>query len=168
MDEDEATVLEKLEEYTVFPGSHFVTSKDRLQIATNTIKEELKERLETFHKENRLVEAQRLEQRTMFDLEMIQELGYCTGIENYSRHLTGKPAGEPPPNLIDYFPENYLLFIDESHIGVPQLNGMYNGDRSRKKTLVGFGFRLPSALDNRPLRFEEFHQPPDDRHPKKF
>lgn len=151
-------VLEKLEEYTVFPGSHFVTSKDRLQIATNTIKEELKERLETFHKENRLVEAQRLEQRTMFDLEMIQELGYCTGIENYSRHLTGKPAGEPPPNLIDYFPENYLLFIDESHIGVPQLNGMYNGDRSRKKTLVGFGFRLPSALDNRPLRFEEFHQ----------
>jgi excinuclease ABC subunit B len=151
-------VLEKLAEYTVFPGSHFVTSKDRLQIAANTIKEELKERLETFHKENRLVEAQRLEQRTMFDLEMTQELGYCNGIENYSRHLTGKPTGEPPPNLLDYFPENYLLFVDESHIGVPQLNGMYNGDRSRKKTLVGFGFRLPSALDNRPLRFEEFDE----------
>ena len=149
-------VLERLAEYTVFPGSHFVTSKDRLQIAMETIKTELKERLDTFHRENRLVEAQRLEQRTMFDLEMIQELGYCTGIENYSRHLTGKPAGAPPPNLIDYFAEDYLLFIDESHIGVPQLNGMYNGDRSRKQTLVDFGFRLPSALDNRPLRFDEF------------
>jgi len=102
------------------------------------------------------VEAQRLEQRTMFDLEMIQELGYCTGIENYSRHLTGKPEGAPPPNLLDYFPEDFLLFIDESHIGIGQLNGMYNGDRSRKTTLVNFGFRLPSALDNRPLRFEEF------------
>ncbi len=151
-------VLEQLEEYTVFPGSHFVTSKDRLQIAMETIKEELKGRLEFLHRENRLVEAQRLEQRTMFDLEMIQELGYCTGIENYSRHLTGKPAGAPPPNLLDYFQENYLLFIDESHIGVPQLNGMYNGDRSRKRTLVNFGFRLPSALDNRPLRFEEFRE----------
>ena len=149
-------VLERLAEYTVFPGSHFVTSKDRLQIAMETIKTELKERLEAFHSQNRLVEAQRLEQRTMFDLEMIQELGYCNGIENYSRHLTGNPAGAPPPNLLDYFPEDYLLFIDESHIGVPQLNGMYNGDRSRKQTLVDFGFRLPSALDNRPLRFDEF------------
>ena len=149
-------VLERLAEYTVFPGSHFVTSRDRLQVAMETIKTELKERLETFHSQNRLVEAQRLEQRTMFDLEMIQELGYCNGIENYSRHLTGKPAGAPPPNLLDYFPEDYLLFIDESHIGVPQLNGMYNGDRSRKQTLVDFGFRLPSALDNRPLRFDEF------------
>ncbi len=149
-------VLERIVEYTVFPGSHFVTSKERLTTAMATIKEELRERLDTFHRENRLVEAQRLEQRTMFDLEMIQELGYCTGIENYSRHLTGKPAGAPPPNLLDYFPEDYLLFIDESHIGVPQLNGMYNGDRSRKKTLVDFGFRLPSALDNRPLRFDEF------------
>ena len=149
-------VLENMEEYTVFPGSHFVTSKDRLQIATAAIKEELKDRLEYFYQENRLVEAQRLEQRTMFDLEMIQELGYCTGIENYSRHLTGKPEGAPPPNLIDYFPEDFLLFIDESHIGIGQLNGMYNGDRSRKTTLVNFGFRLPSALDNRPLRFEEF------------
>ncbi len=151
-------VLERLEEYTVFPGSHFVTSKDRLQIANRTIKEELKERLHYFQGANRLVEEQRLEQRTMFDLEMIQELGYCTGIENYSRHLTGKPPGAPPPNLLDYFPEDYLLFLDESHIGIGQLNGMYNGDRSRKTTLVDFGFRLPSALDNRPLRFDEFEK----------
>ena len=151
-------VIAELEEYTVFPGSHFVTSKDRMQIALRTIKEELSVRLELLEQEHRLVERQRLEQRTMFDLEMMQELGYCNGIENYSRHLTGKPEGVPPPNLLDYFPEDYLLFIDESHIGVPQLNGMYNGDRSRKQTLVDFGFRLPSALDNRPLRFEEFEQ----------
>ncbi len=149
-------VIERLDEYTVFPGSHFVTSKDSLRRATESIKEELKERLAWFHKENRLIEEQRLEQRTMFDLEMIQELGYCNGIENYSRHLTGKPAGAPPPNLLDYFPEDYLLFIDESHIAIGQLNGMYNGDRSRKQTLVDYGFRLPSALDNRPLRFDEF------------
>ncbi|MEN8198882.1 MAG: excinuclease ABC subunit UvrB [Thermodesulfobacteriota bacterium] len=151
-------VLERLDEYTVFPGSHFVTSKDRLQTAMETIKVELKDRLTYFQEENRLVELQRLEQKTMFDLEMIQELGYCNGIENYSRHLTGKPPGIAPPNLLDYFAEDFLLFIDESHIGVPQLNGMYNGDRSRKKTLVHYGFRLPSALDNRPLRFEEFQQ----------
>ncbi len=151
-------VLEKLSEYTVFPGSHFVTTKDRLQNAIITIKDELKERLSFYHNEKRLLEAQRLEQRTMFDLEMIQELGYCNGIENYSRHLTGKPQGAPPPNLLDYFPEDYILFIDESHIGVPQLNGMYNGDHSRKKTLVDYGFRLPSALDNRPLRFDEFRK----------
>ncbi|MBB5348802.1 excinuclease ABC subunit UvrB [Desulfoprunum benzoelyticum] len=149
-------VLEAMAEYTVFPGSHFVTSKDRLQIAMATIKDELKARLDEFYRANRLVEAQRLEQRTMFDLEMILELGYCNGIENYSRHLTGKPAGAPPPNLLDYFADDYLLFIDESHIGIGQLNGMYNGDRSRKETLVNFGFRLPSALDNRPLRFDEF------------
>jgi len=147
---------EKLDEYTVFPGSHFVTSKDRLTTATENIKIELSERLETFYEENRLVEAQRIDQRTMFDLEMIQELGYCNGIENYSRHLTGKQPGAPPPNLLDYFAEDFLLFIDESHIGIGQLNGMYNGDRSRKQTLVDFGFRLPSALDNRPLRFDEF------------
>lgn len=151
-------VLTKLEEYTVFPGSHFVTSKERMQIALRTIKDELKERLDNLENENRLVERQRLEQRTMFDLEMMSELGYCNGIENYSRHLTGKPEGMPPPNLLDYFPDDFLLFIDESHIGVPQLNAMYNGDRSRKKTLVDFGFRLPSALDNRPLRFEEFEK----------
>ena len=150
------TVEERLEEYTVFPGSHFVTSKDHLQRACETIKNELKERLEEFYRQNRLVEAQRLEQRTMFDLEMIQELGYCTGIENYSRHLTGKMPGVPPPNRLDYFPEDYLLIIDESHIAIGQLNGMYNGDRSRKQTLVDYGFRLPSALDNRPLRFDEF------------
>jgi excinuclease ABC subunit B len=149
-------VLQRLEEYTVFPASHFVTSRDRLQTAMAAIKEELKERLAWYHQEKRLLEAQRLEQRTLFDLEMIQELGYCSGIENYSRHLTGQEPGSAPPNLIDYFPEDYLLFIDESHIGVPQLNGMYNGDRSRKETLVDYGFRLPSALDNRPLRFEEF------------
>lgn len=149
-------VIDKLDDYTVFPGSHFVTSKDRMQIAMRTIKKELKQRLDNLHDQNRLVEEQRLEQRTMFDLEMMQELGYCNGIENYSRHLTGKPKGMPPPNLLDYFPEDYLLFIDESHIGIPQLNGMYNGDRSRKQTLVNYGFRLPSALDNRPLRFEEF------------
>lgn len=147
---------EKLDEYTVFPGSHFVTSKDRLATATENIKTELSERLKTFYEENRLVEAQRIDQRTMFDLEMIQELGYCNGIENYSRHLTGKQPGAPPPNLLDYFAEDFLLFIDESHIGIGQLNGMYNGDRSRKQTLVDFGFRLPSALDNRPLRFDEF------------
>jgi len=151
-------VIERLDEYTVFPGSHFVTSKDRLQIAIRTIKEELQDRLQYFQDTNRLVEEQRLDQRTMFDLEMIQELGYCTGIENYSRHLTGKEPGVPPPNLLDYFPEDYLLFIDESHIGIGQLNGMYNGDRSRKTTLVNFGFRLPSALDNRPLRFDEFQK----------
>jgi len=149
-------VLERLEEYTVFPGSHFVTSKDRLQGACETIKTELADRLESFYGDNRLVEAQRLDQRTMFDLEMIQELGYCSGIENYSRHLTGKKPGVPPPNLLDYFPEDYLLFIDESHVAIGQLNGMYNGDRSRKTTLVNYGFRLPSALDNRPLRFDEF------------
>ncbi|PID42764.1 MAG: excinuclease ABC subunit B [Proteobacteria bacterium] len=151
-------VLEQLDTYTVFPGSHFVTSKERMQIAIRTIREELKQRLDYLHRNNMLVEAQRLDQRTMFDLEMMQELGYCNGIENYSRHLTGKPAGVPPPNLLDYFPDDYLLFIDESHIGIPQLNGMYHGDRSRKETLVNFGFRLPSALDNRPLRFDEFNE----------
>ncbi len=151
-------VLTRLEELTVYPGSHFVTSKDRLQQATLTIKEELKERLAYFETENRLVEAQRLEQRTMFDLEMLQELGYCHGIENYSRHFTGRAVGEPPPTLLDYFPPDYVTFIDESHVTVPQVHGMYKGDRSRKETLAGFGFRLPSALDNRPLRFEEFNQ----------
>lgn len=152
------TVISRLSEYTVFPGSHFVTSKDSLQRACATIKDELSDRLQYFQDNNRLVEAQRLEQRTLFDLEMILELGYCNGIENYSRHLTGKSPGAPPPNLLDYFPEDYLIFIDESHIGIGQLNGMYNGDRSRKETLVNYGFRLPSALDNRPLRFDEFEK----------
>jgi len=149
-------VLERLEELTVFPGSHFVTSRERLQAAILTIKEELKERVRFFEEHRRLVEAQRLEQRTMFDLEMLQELGYCHGIENYSRHLTGRNPGEPPPTLLDYFPPDFILFADESHVSIPQVNGMYKGDRSRKQTLTEFGFRLPSALDNRPLRFEEF------------
>ncbi|MBW2465906.1 MAG: excinuclease ABC subunit UvrB [Deltaproteobacteria bacterium] len=151
-------VMEQVPELTVFPSSHFVTSTERLEIAGRTIREELKERLNFFENENRLVEAQRLEQRTMFDLEMIGELGYCNGIENYSRHLTGAAPGEPPPTLLDYYPDDFILFIDESHIGVPQLHGMYRGDRSRKETLVEYGFRLPSALDNRPLRFEEFEE----------
>ena len=151
-------VVEDVEELTVFPTSHFVTSQENLQRAMGTIKEELRQRLDELYAENRLVEAQRLEQRTMFDLEMISELGYCNGIENYSRHLTGKPPGVPPPNLLDYFPDDYIMIIDESHIAIPQIGGMFNGDRSRKTTLVNYGFRLPSALDNRPLRFEEFEQ----------
>ena len=149
-------VLERFGELTVFPGSHFVTSKDRLQRAMSTIKEELRERLAFFYAHNRLVEAQRLEQRTMFDLEMLQELGYCHGIENYSRHFTGLKPGEPPPTLLDYFPPDFVLFADESHVTIPQVRGMYRGDRSRKETLTEFGFRLPSALDNRPLMFDEF------------
>ncbi len=151
-------VLEDVDELTLFPSSHFVTGQENLQRAMHTIKDELRERLDELYIENRLVEAQRLEQRTQFDLEMITELGYCNGIENYSRHLTGKPTGAPPPNLLDYFPDNYITIMDESHIGVPQVGGMYNGDRARKTTLVNFGFRLPSALDNRPLRFDEFEQ----------
>lgn len=151
-------VVQDLKELTIFPGSHFVTSRDRLQKALHEIKEELKERLAVLEAENRLVEYQRLEQRTHFDIEMIQELGYCNGIENYSRHLTGKPTGAPPPNLLDYFPDDFVLFVDESHIAIPQVRGMYNGDYSRKKNLVDFGFRLPSALDNRPLRFNEFEE----------
>jgi excinuclease ABC subunit B len=129
-----------------------------MQTAIQNIRQELKERVGWFKSQNRLLEAQRLEQRTNFDLEMLQELGYCQGIENYSRHLTGRRAGEPPPNLLDYYPRDYLLFIDESHVTIPQLIGMYRGDRSRKETLVEYGFRLPSALDNRPLMFEEFEE----------
>ncbi len=151
-------VLEDLEQTAVFPGSHFVTGQDNLDKAMRSIQDELQLRLAELHAANRLVEEQRLEQRTMFDLEMIAELGYCNGIENYSRHLTGKEPGAPPPNLLDYFPDDYLLIIDESHIAVPQIGGMYNGDRSRKQTLVNYGFRLPSALDNRPLRFDEFEE----------
>ncbi len=151
-------VLDKANEMTIYPSSHFVTSKELLARAMNTIKEELIERVAWFEKNRRLLEAQRIDQRTMYDLEMISELGYCNGIENYSRHLTGRKREEPPPNLLDYFPDDFLLFIDESHITVPQIGGMYKGDRSRKKTLVEFGFRLPSALDNRPLRFEEFDE----------
>jgi excinuclease ABC subunit B len=149
-------VIEHLDKVPIYPGSHYVTPPDRLQKAIQSIREELKERLEWFRSQNQLLEAQRLEQRTKFDLEMLQELGYCQGIENYSRHLTGRRAGEPPPTLLDYYSKDFLLFIDESHVTVPQLIGMYRGDRSRKETLVEYGFRLPSALDNRPLMFEEF------------
>ena len=149
------TVVNRLDQTAIFPASHYVTGKTTLKKAVETIIAELKERIEYFRNENKLIEVQRIEERTHFDLEMIQELGYCNGIENYSRHLTGRKPGEPPPTLLDYFPDDFLLFIDESHIGVPQLRGMYRGDRSRKETLVGYGFRLPSALDNRPLRFEE-------------
>ncbi|MBW2505927.1 MAG: excinuclease ABC subunit UvrB, partial [Deltaproteobacteria bacterium] len=151
-------VLQQLNDLTVFPSSHFVTSTERLETAKRTIMAELKERLTFFEQKKQLLEAQRLEQRTMFDLEMISELGYCNGIENYSRHLTGAAPGEPPPTLLDYYQDDFILFIDESHIGVPQLHGMYRGDRSRKETLVEYGFRLPSALDNRPLRFDEFEE----------
>jgi excinuclease ABC subunit B len=151
-------VINVLDKVPVYPGSHYVTPPDRLQKAIQSIREELKERVGWFKSKNRLLEAQRLEQRTKFDLEMLQELGYCQGIENYSRHLTGRRPGEPPPTLLDYYPKDYLLFIDESHVTIPQLIGMYRGDRSRKETLVEYGFRLPSALDNRPLMFEEFEK----------
>ena len=149
------TVSKRLQQTTIFPASHYVTQKTTLKKAMASIIEELKERMEFLRKENKLIEVQRIEERTQFDLEMIQELGYCNGIENYSRHLTGRKPGEPPPTLLDYFPQDFLLFIDESHIAVPQIRGMYRGDRSRKQTLVEYGFRLPSALDNRPLKFEE-------------
>jgi len=142
----------------VFPASHYVTEEEKFKIALRRIEEELQERLKELRSEGKLLEAQRLEQRTRFDLEMMQEIGFCQGIENYSRHLTGRKKGEPPYTLIDYFPDDFLLFIDESHITIPQLHGMYEGDRSRKKILVDYGFRLPSALDNRPLKFQEFEQ----------
>jgi excinuclease ABC subunit B len=149
-------VLRKLRQVTIFPGSHYVTPQDQLRRAIQSIREELAQRLPELQSQRKLLEAQRLEQRTNFDLEMLQEMGYCTGIENYSRHLDGRKPGEPPYTLLDYFPDDYLVFIDESHITIPQLNGMYWGDRTRKETLVEYGFRLPSALDNRPLSFEEF------------
>ena len=151
-------VLRKLRHVHIFPGSHYVTPKDRVRQAIHTIRQELAERLEQLYAQQKLLEAQRLEQRTNFDIEMLQEMGYCTGIENYSRHLDGRKPGEPPYTLLDYFPQDALIFIDESHITVPQLNGMYWGDRTRKETLVAYGFRLPSALDNRPFSFEEFQR----------
>jgi len=149
-------VLERLPEVHVYPASHYVTPAEQLERAMVTIQEELGERLAFLKTRNRLLEAQRLEQRTLFDLEMLRELGYCHGIENYSRHLTGRRPGEPPPVLIEYLPSNALVIIDESHVAVPQIRGMYYGDRSRKEALVEYGFRLPSAFDNRPLTFEEF------------
>ena len=149
-------VLRKLPRYTIYPKSHYVTTRRTILDAVKTIKDELKERLEVLYAQNKLVEAQRLQQRTTFDLEMMAEVGYCNGIENYSRHLTGHMPGEPPPCLFDYLPPDALLVVDESHVTVPQVGAMYKGDRSRKETLVEFGFRLPSALDNRPLKFEEW------------
>ncbi len=148
----------KLEITSIFPASHYVTPSEQLRKAIDSIKIELRERLDELGAQMKLVEKQRLEQRTMFDLEMLEQMGFCTGIENYSRHLSGRKAGEPAPTLIDYFPPDFLMFIDESHQTVPQLQAMFRGDRSRKETLVEYGFRLPSALDNRPLKFEEWQQ----------
>ena len=149
-------ITKKLPRVTIFPKTHYVTPKEKLLGASEKIRIELREQLELFKSHNKLLEAQRLEQRTLHDLEMIKELGYCQGIENYSRYLSGRNEGEPPPCLLDYIPENAIMFIDESHVTVPQIGGMYKGDRSRKQTLVEYGFRLKSALDNRPLRFDEF------------
>ncbi|MBW2003139.1 MAG: excinuclease ABC subunit UvrB [Deltaproteobacteria bacterium] len=149
-------VMQGLSRVAIYPASHYVTTLPKREEAIRNIKEELAKRIEYFKKEKKWIEAQRIEERTLYDLEMIQEMGYCHGIENYSRYLSGRKPGEPPPTLIDYFPDNSLIILDESHITNPQLMGMYRGDRSRKETLVEFGFRLPSALDNRPLKFEEF------------
>ena len=149
-------VRRRVDKATIYPASHYVTTAERMKAAVAAIREELKERLAELKQENKLLEAQRLRQRTLYDLELLEEMGYCPGLENYSRHLTGRRPGEPPPTLLSYFPDDFVLFVDESHVTVPQIGGMYRGDRSRKETLVDFGFRLPSALDNRPLNFEEF------------
>lgn len=149
-------ILRRMPRTTIFPKTHYVTPRDRILQTVDWVKDELQERLADLKQQNKLVEAQRLEQRTFFDLEMMLELGYCSGIENYSRYLSGRQPGEPPPTLFDYLPDEALLIVDESHVTIPQIGGMYRGDRSRKETLVQYGFRLPSALDNRPLRFEEF------------
>jgi excinuclease ABC subunit B len=148
--------IKALNRITVYPATHYVTTVEIRERAIHQIKMELEEHIEYFHSQDKLLEAQRIEERTRYDLEMMLETGYCHGIENYSRHLTGRVTGEHPPTLLDYFPRNFMVIIDESHITIPQLHGMYRGDRSRKETLVHYGFRLPSALDNRPLRFDEF------------
>jgi excinuclease ABC subunit B len=150
--------LRRMDRVSIFPNSHWLTPKDRLEAALLTIDTEMKERVEAFLQQGKITEARRIEERTRFDMEMLKEFGYCHGIENYSRHLSGRAAGDPPYTLIDYFPEDFLIVIDESHATVPQIRGMYEGDRSRKRTLIDFGFRLPSALDNRPLRFAEFEK----------
>ncbi len=152
------SIIERKKTITIFAASHFVTTEDKLKRAIGTIKEELQERLEYFKKNNKLLELQRLSERTNYDLELLSETGFCKGIENYSRHLTGRKAGEAPPTLIDFFPKDFLLVVDESHVTLPQVRAMYNGDRQRKSVLVEYGFRLPSALDNRPLKFEEFEE----------
>ena len=146
------------EHIMIFPASHYVTTKEKMQLALKAIEEEMEERVEYFKSRNMLIEAQRIEQRTMYDIEMLSEIGFCQGIENYSRLISGRSAGSPPYTLLDYFPEDYIMFIDESHVTIPQVRAMYNGDRARKDTLVGYGFRLPSAYDNRPLNFEEFEK----------
>ncbi len=151
-------VFNKIQRFTIYPSSHYVTTRDTTMRAMETIKVELRERVDFFIKENKLAEAQRIEQRTRFDLEMLNEIGFCKGIENYSRHLSGAKPGEPPPTLIDYLPEDALMILDESHVTVPQIGAMYKGDRSRKSNLVDYGWRLPSAMDNRPLKFEEFER----------
>jgi excinuclease ABC subunit B len=151
-------ILQRVSRFTVYPSSHYVTPRSTTLRAIEAIKEELRQRIETFQAQNKLVEAQRIEQRTRFDLEMLNEMGFCKGIENYSRHLSGRQPGEPPPTLIDYLPPDALMIIDESHVTIPQIGGMYRGDRARKENLVDYGFRLPSALDNRPLRFDEFEK----------
>ncbi len=151
-------VIETVEEVEIFPGSHYVTSEQRVKEALGTIREELRERIQYYKDQIMHIECERIEQRTQYDLEILSEMGFCSGIENYSRHLTGRQSGEPPPTLIEYFPEEFLMIIDESHVTVPQIGGMYRGDRARKSTLVQFGFRLPSALDNRPLNFQEFEK----------
>ena len=156
MDPLRGVTLADLERIDIYPGSHYVTTAETTKRAIKSIKAELAVRLDHFYKEQKLLEAQRLSERTNFDMEMLNEMGFCHGIENYSRHLTGREPGQPPPTLLDYFPKDFLMFIDESHIAVPQLRAMYHADRNRKQTLVEFGFRLPSALDNRPLNFEEF------------
>ena len=151
-------ILQKVPRYTVYPSSHYVMPRATVLAALETIKVELAERIAFYQRENKLVEAQRIEQRTRHDLEMLNEIGFCKGIENYSRHLSGRKPGEPPPTLLDYLPPNVLMFIDESHVTIPQIGGMYKGDRARKENLVNYGFRLPSAMDNRPLRFDEFEK----------
>ena len=151
-------IQQKVPRYTVYPSSHYVTPRSTVLSAIETIKVELAERIAYYQRENKLVEAQRIEQRTRHDLEMLAEIGFTKGIENYSRHLSGRPEGAPPPTLIDYLPPNALMFLDESHVMIPQVGGMYKGDRARKENLVNYGFRLPSAMDNRPLRFEEFEK----------
>lgn len=151
-------ILEELEYLSVYPCSHYVSTKEKNKEAIKTIKQELKEHLQILMNQKKKMEHDRLKRRTLYDLEMIEEMGTCSGVENYSRHFTGRKPGEPPPTLLEYFPKDYLLFVDESHISIPQVGGMYRGDRSRKETLVQYGFRLPSALDNRPLNFQEFEQ----------
>lgn len=152
------TAHQRMARYTIYPASHYVTPRDTVLRACETIKQELADRIKWYNKEGRLVEAQRIEQRTRFDLEMLYEMGFCKGIENYSRHFSGKKEGEPPPTLMDYLPKDALMFIDESHVTVPQIGGMYKGDAARKQNLVDYGFRLPSARDNRPLKFAEFER----------